>query len=153
MKLKIVAVGKINHAYLVQGIQDYLKRLTPYAQIELIEVKESTTNDITKNMLEEKQAILTALASNDYIVTLEIDGKPMDSIAFSEWIYQHYTYSHQTITFVIGGSNGLDNEIKQQSRLKLSFGAMTYPHQLIRLMLCEQLYRAVMIRENRPYHK
>ena len=152
MEVKLICVGKIKEKYLTDGINEYLKRLNPYLKINLVEVKETNTLDLGKNIREEGLAILNNIG-NDFVVTLEINGKNLDSVALSEYIFNHYTYQEKTLTFVIGGSDGLSEEVRSRSNFKLSFGKMTFPHQLMRLMLVEQIYRAVMINNNHKYHK
>lgn len=153
MQIKIIAVGKCKEKYLQAGVAEYEKRLTPYASIQLYEVKEATSSHIAANLEHEKKAIQQLISNNDYIVVCDIDGEMMDSVAFSTWISNHYTYQSKTITFIIGGSDGLDPAIKKQSDKKISFGLMTFPHHLARLILYEQIYRAVMIRQGTKYHK
>ena len=152
MEIKLICVGKIKEKYLTEGINEYLKRINPFLKVNLIEVKETNTNDIMKNMREEGLAILNNIG-NDFVITLEIDGNNIDSVALSNFIYEHYTYQDKVLTFVIGASDGLSEEVKKRSNYQLSFGKMTFPHQLMRMMLLEQIYRAVMIHNNHKYHK
>ena len=152
MDIRIIAVGKVKDYY-QKAIDEYFKRIKPFSKIDIIEVKESTTQDIDKNMQVEAKAILSNINDNDYIITLEIEGKLIDSIEFSEFLYQHYLYSDRAIKFIIGGSNGLGEDILKRSNYQLSFGKFTYPHQLIRVILIEQIYRAIMINNNSKYHK
>lgn len=152
MEIKLICVGKIKEKYLVDGINEYIKRLNPYCKVNIIEIKEVNTNDINKNIDDEGQAILSNI-NNDYVVSLAINGNNLDSIAFSEFIYNHHVYHAKTLTFVVGGSNGLSDAVLKRSDYFLSFGKMTFPHQLMRLMFLEQLYRAVMIHHNHKYHK
>jgi 23S rRNA (pseudouridine1915-N3)-methyltransferase len=153
MEIKVICVGKIKEAYLVDAILEYLKRVKPFVQLNLIEVKEVNTTDVMKNLNEEGKNILTNVNTEDYVITLEIDGKNIDSICFSKLIFEHYTYSSKTITFIIGASDGLSEVVLARSDYKLSFGKMTYPHQLMRVILLEQIYRAIMINNNNKYHK
>jgi 23S rRNA (pseudouridine1915-N3)-methyltransferase len=152
MEIKLICVGKIKEKYLQDGINEYLKRVSPYIKVNLVEVKEVNTNDINKNMCEEGALILNNI-TDDFVITLEINGNNLDSVAFSEYIFNHYTYQNKMLTIVIGGSDGLSDEVKARSNYRLSFGKMTYPHQLMRMILLEQLYRAAMIHYHHKYHK
>ena len=153
MNIKIICVGKIKEKYLTDGIEEYRKRLKLFCELELIELKEVNTDDINKNIEQEGDLILNSIKKTDYVIALSIPGKNISSEAFAEMIKDHYTYNSSTITFVIGGSNGLDNRVLQRSNYQLSFGKMTYPHQLMRLILLEQVYRCMMINNNHKYHK
>ncbi len=153
MNIKIIAVGKINKNYLQLGINDYLKRLKPYNNIEIIEIKEITTNDLNKNLQEEEKLIINHLKKDDYIISLALEGKMLSSCELANLINKTQTYQTSQIVFVIGGSLGLGKQIKARSDLLLSFGNITYPHQLVRLILLEQLYRASTIIKEQKYHK
>ena len=153
MKIKIIAVGKIKEKYFTVGIEEYLKRLKPLCDLSLMEVKEVNTNDISKNKAEEAKNILAKIDENDYLITLEVKGKMIDSITLASFIKDHYTFSSKVLTFIIGGSDGLDDAVINKSQMHLSFSEFTFPHQLMRLILCEQIYRAMMIINNKPYHK
>ncbi len=150
---KIICVGKIKEKYLEDAINEYKKRITAFQKIQIMEIKEYTTDDISKNINNEGQEILNKIASDDYVITLEILGTSLDSIAFSKHLEKIATYQTSKICFVIGGSNGLSAEVKKRSDFKLSFSAMTFPHQLMRLILLEQLYRALTIINHLEYHK
>ena len=152
MTINLICIGKIREKYISDGILEYLKRLSSSVNLNIIELKEINTDDINKNIEEEGKLILNQL-SNDYVITLEIEGKNIDSVTMSELIFDHYTYNASNICFVIGGSSGLSDEVKKRSNYKLSFGKMTYPHQLMRLILIEQIYRSFMIKSNSKYHK
>lgn len=152
MVINLICIGKIKESYLKDGINEYLKRLSNNLSINIIELKEVNTLDVVKNIEEEGKLILSQI-SDEFVITLEIDGKNIDSVALSELIYNHYTYNPNNIAFVIGGSSGLSDAVKKRSDYKLSFGKMTYPHQLMRLILVEQIYRSYMINNNSKYHK
>ena len=152
MDIKLIVVGKIKEDYLVNGINEYIKRIKPFCNLTIIEVKEFTTPDTLKNLSNEKKLILDNI-NDDYLITLEIEGKSATSKEFSNLISNHFTYSNKSLTFVIGSSDGLDQEIKERSNYKLSFSKMTFPHQLMRLIFLEQLYRALTIMNNMKYHK
>lgn len=143
--IKIICVGKIKEAFYRDAIQEYMKRLSKYHKIEIIEVMDS-------NMRQEKDLIFKKIDSKDYVITLEIEGKQVSSIEFSELI-DKTLISYPNITFIIGGSEGLDDEIKRMAHYKLSFSKMTFPHQLFRVVLLEQIYRAFKIIHNESYHK
>lgn len=151
--IKIVAVGKIKESFLRDGIDEYVKRIKAFDKIEIIEVKEYNTDNIKQNILNEGEAILKEINDKDYLITLEIKGKELDSIELSQKIDEIKCYNSSTITFVIGGSNGLSPMVSEKSNFKLSFSKMTFPHQLMRLILVEQIYRANTILANKEYHK
>ena len=153
MKIKIIAVGKIKEEYFKGGIAEYQKRLKSMADVSLIEVKEVNTNDICKNKQEEGKNILEKVDENDFVICLEIGGQEMDSIGLASFIQKHYTFSCKTLCFVSGGSDGLDEGVINKASMHLSFGKFTYPHQLMRLILLEQIYRSMMIINNKAYHK
>ena len=153
MNIKIICIGKIKEKYLVDGIEEYKKRLKLFCDLELIELKETNTDDINKNIESGGELILKNIKKTDYVIALSIPGKNISSENFAQMIKDHYTYNSSVITFVIGGSNGLDNRVLQRSNYQLSFGKMTYPHQLMRLILLEQVYRCMMINNNHKYHK
>ena len=147
--IKIICVGKLKENYLVRANDEYLKRLSKYTKVQLIEVNDISVGDILKK---EKEEILPYIDSKDYVVTLEIDGESIDSIAFAKKI-DNIFITNSNITFIIGGSYGLDEEIKKLSNWRLSFSKMTFPHQLFRVMLLEQIYRSFKINNNEEYHK
>lgn len=143
--IKLICVGKIKERYLTEGINDYLKRINKYHKMEIIEVDDSTP-------VEEEIRILKYISSRDYVITLEIDGNNLSSIELAEKI-DKTLISNSNITFVIGGSYGLSENIKERSNYKLSFSNMTFPHGLFRLIFLEQLYRSCKILNNETYHK
>lgn len=149
--ITIITVGKIKEKYIREGIDDYLKRLSKFTKIELIELEDESF-DKAKTLKKEANKILKKINPKSFIVTLEIDGKELSSIELSELI-EKTTITHSNITFIIGGSYGLDDEIKKLSNYKLSFSKLTFPHQLFRLLFLEQLYRSYKIINNEEYHK
>ena len=153
MKIKLFVIGKIKEKYWNDAICEYKKRLNAFCELSLIELKEINTDDINKNIIEEGRLILNSLKEDDFLITLEILGNEYSSEEFASFINKHYLYDNRTITFVIGGSNGLSKEILSRSNMRISFGRFTYPHQLMRVILLEQIYRAMMINNNRAYHK
>jgi len=152
MEIKIIAVGKLK-SYFQEALNDYAKRIKTFCNLKIIEVKEANTDDIEKNIRDEANAIKNHINNNDYLITLEIEGHLLDSIAFATKIQDHYLYSDRCIAFVIGGSNGIGNDLRERANEKFSFGRFTYPHQLMRVILVEQIYRALMINNNSKYHK
>lgn len=149
--ITIITVGKIKEKYIREGIDDYLKRLSKFTKIELIELEDESF-DKAKTLKKEANKILKKINPKSFIVTLEIDGKELSSIELSELI-EKTIITHSNITFIIGGSYGLDDEIKKLSNYKLSFSKLTFPHQLFRLLFLEQLYRSYKIINNEEYHK
>lgn len=153
MNIKLICIGKIKEKYLVDGIEEYRKRLKLFCDLEVIELKEVNTDDINKNIELEGDLILNNIKKTDHVIALSIPGKNISSEAFAQMIKDHYTYNSTVITFVIGGSNGLDQRVLDRSNYQLSFGKMTFPHQLMRMVLLEQVYRCMMINNNHKYHK
>ena len=153
MNLELICVGKIKESYLNEAIVEYTKRIKPFTNLIINEIKEINTSDINKNLIEEGKNILKCINQNDYVITLEINGKMIDSNELANLINNHYTYDSRKIIFIIGSSNGLSDEVKNRSDYKLSFSKMTFPHQLMRVIFLEQIYRAFTILNNIKYHK
>ncbi|GAA0468987.1 23S rRNA (pseudouridine(1915)-N(3))-methyltransferase RlmH [Alkalibacillus silvisoli] len=159
MNITIVSVGKLKEKYLKQGIDEYMKRLSKYAKVKIEEVPDEQAPDNMSEAEEEAvknkegEKILTKISTDTYVITLEIEGKQLTSEAFAKKMDDLATYGKSKIAFVIGGSLGLSDEVKQRSDYAISFSKMTYPHQLMRLILLEQLYRGFRIVRNEPYHK
>lgn len=143
--IKIICVGKLKEKYLTDACLEYKKRINKYTNIELIELKDS-------NIQKEKEEILKHLDKKDYIITLQLDGESVDSVELARKIDKVFL-NNPNITFIIGGSDGLDDEIKKLSNYSLSFSKLTFPHQLFRVMLLEQIYRCFKILNNETYHK
>ena len=150
--IKIITVGTIKENYLKKAIEEYKKRLQKYTQIEIIEVKDEGYVEDIKAIKLEGEKIDKFLDKKDYIITLEIEGKELTSPEFAEKI-RNIQITNSNITFVIGGSNGLSEDIKKKADFHLSFSKMTFPHQLFRVNLLEQIYRAYKINNNESYHK
>lgn len=150
--IKIISVGKIKEKYIKDGVNEYLKRLSKYTKVELIEVDDVDFNEEEKTLLKESESILKHINTKDYIITLEIDGKEISSIELSKLIGTALN-TNSNITLIIGGSYGLHDNIKKLSNYKLSFSKLTFPHQLFRIILLEQLYRSFKIMKNESYHK
>ena len=159
MKVKIIAVGKLKEKYLKDGIAEYRKRMSRFTKFEMIELPDEQTPDKASEaqnqqiMEKEGDRILAKLSERDYVIILAIEGEMLSSEAFSQVISDATVRVYSSIAFVIGGSLGLADKVKQKANLKLSFGKMTLPHQLMRLVLSEQIYRAFMIQQGSPYHK
>lgn len=147
--IKIICVGKIKENFFKEAIKEYEKRLQKYVKLEIIEVKDESTGNILEL---EKDSILKYINEKDYIITMEIDGKEMNSIEFSKKL-ESIQMNNSNITFIIGGSYGISDEIKILANEKISFSKMTFPHQMFRVMLLEQIYRAYKITNNEIYHK
>lgn len=159
MKITIVCVGKVKEKYLRDAIAEYEKRLSRYCKLQVIEVVDEKTPDgastVVEDQIREKEAerILKNLRLDDPVVTLEIEGKQMDSVTFAQKIEQMGVEGVSHIQFVIGGSLGLHEKVSKVSGWKLSFSRMTFPHQLMRVILLEQIYRGYRIINGEPYHK
>jgi len=149
--IKIITVGKLKEKYFKDAVEEYLKRLSKYTKIDLIEVPDEDF-DIKKTLLKEKESILKYVSDKDYVVTLEIEGKELTSVELSKKL-NDTLIQNSDITFIIGGSYGLHEDIKKISNYALSFSKMTFPHQLFRIMLLEQIYRSYKIINNETYHK
>ncbi|WP_225048607.1 23S rRNA (pseudouridine(1915)-N(3))-methyltransferase RlmH [Lacticaseibacillus kribbianus] len=159
MNIKIVAVGKLKEKYFKDGIAEYAKRLSKFAKFRLVEVPDEKAPESLSSaeMAQVKQVegerILGKIQDKEWVIALAIEGKQRSSEAFAKEIADLTTYGHSDITFVIGGSLGLSPEVMQRANNTLSFGKLTMPHQLMRLVLTEQIYRAFMINIGSPYHK
>ena len=150
--IKIICVGKIKEKYLVSAIEEYSKRLSKYTKIEIIELPDYDINNKDVVLEKEKENILKHINNKDYIITLEIEGSELNSEEFAKKIDKIFI-TNPNITFIIGGSYGLHNQIKNMSDFKLSFSKFTFPHQLFRVILLEQIYRVNKITNNESYHK
>lgn len=150
--IKIITVGSIKEKYLKDAIEEYTKRLTKYTNIEIIELKDEGLVEAEKAKELEGQKILKHINPRDYLITMEIEGKQLTSEEFAMKI-DKTLIENSNITFVIGGSYGICDEIKNMSNFKLSFSKMTFPHQLFRVIILEQIYRAFKINNNESYHK
>lgn len=159
MKITIVTVGKIKEKYLRDAIAEYEKRLSKYCKLEIVEVTDEKTPDHASETVEEmirnKEAerILRHIKSDAYVIALEIEGKQLTSEQFADKIESLGVQGRSHITFIIGGSIGLGKEVLAKSDYALSFSKMTFPHQLMRVILLEQVYRSYRIISGEPYHK
>ena len=159
MKIKIFAIGKIKEKYLKDGINEYLERIKPYSQIEIIEVNDEPIVDnphpseIKKAIDIEGNRVLKLLKPNDYLIGLDLNKKEMTSPEFAEFLNKKFVSGGSNISFVIGGSYGLSDELQQRCNDSISLSKMTFLHQMTRLILLEQIYRAFKINRNETYHK
>lgn len=159
MNITVFCVGKIKESFYRDAIGEYSKRLSKYCKYSIVEVPDEETPDRASALEEEKikriegERILKKIPGNAYVIALAIDGKRKDSVRFSKDLSDLFTGGKSEIAFVIGGSLGLSEEVLKRSDEKLSFSDMTFPHQLMRLILSEQIYRAFRIMKGEPYHK
>ncbi len=159
MKITIVTVGKLKENYLKDAIAEYRKRLSKYCKLEIVEVADEKTPDnaseTVEEMIRDKEAerILKHIKPDTYVITLEIEGKQLTSEQLADKIESLGIQGKSHITFIIGGSIGLGKEVLEKSDYALSFSKMTFPHQLMRVILLEQVYRSYRIISGEPYHK
>ncbi len=159
MKIKVVTVGKLKEKYLKDGIAEYSKRISRFAKFEMIELSDEKTPDKASESENQKileiegQRILSKIADRDFVIVLAIEGKTFFSEEFSKQLEETSIKGFSTLTFIIGGSLGLSSAVKNRANLSVSFGRLTLPHQLMRLVLVEQIYRAFTIQQGFPYHK
>ncbi len=159
MHIKIISVGKTKEKYFVNAIAEYAKRLSRYCKLEQIEVSDEKAPDnlsiaemeIVKN--KEGERILKKISDSDYVITLEIEGRQLTSEKLADKVKTLGVTGKSNICFVIGGSLGLSDSVKKKSNFALSFSKMTFPHQLMKVVLLEQIYRAFRINSGEPYHK
>lgn len=150
--IKIICVGKIKENFYREAIEEYKKRLSKYTQLEIVEIMDEGLTDIKTSLKLEGEKILKQVNPKDYIITLEIEGKELTSVELAGKLDSIFN-TNSNITFIIGGSYGLSEEVKKISKYRLSFSKMTFPHQLFRVILLEQIYRAFKINNNESYHK
>ncbi|MBB3130534.1 23S rRNA (pseudouridine1915-N3)-methyltransferase [Paenibacillus rhizosphaerae] len=159
MLIQMIGVGKLKEKYLVQGIQEYAKRLTPYIKFQMVEVADEKAPDtlseaeVTIVKEREGERILAHIKESAHVIALAIGGQLWSSEELAAEIDRLGTYGTSHVVFVIGGSHGLSDQVLRRAQQRLSFGRMTLPHQLMRLVLVEQIYRAVKINRGEPYHK
>ena len=159
MRIRIIIVGKVRERYLREGIAEYLKRLSPYAHVELVELQdEPVPETLSEKQLEaarraEADRVLRTLRENENVVALDIRGTAMSSESLSEWLQERGLSGDSNLAFVVGGTTGLGREVLSRANLRLSMGPMTFPHQFMPLLLTEQLYRAFRIAKGQPYHR
>ncbi|KAA1039539.1 23S rRNA (pseudouridine(1915)-N(3))-methyltransferase RlmH [Macrococcus equipercicus] len=159
MKITIITVGKLKEKYWKQAVDEYVKRLGAYTKIELIEVQDEkdtdhmSDKDIEIAKKKEAERILSKVKDDSYVYTLEIQGKQLDSVELSNHIENNMNMGKSHLTFIIGGSNGLHSSVSARSNYKLSFSKMTFPHQMMKVILLEQVYRSFRIMKGQAYHK
>ncbi len=144
--IKIICLGKIKEPYLTMLINDYQNRINHYHKLEIIELKDEDS------LIKEEKSILKYINEKDFVVTLEIEGKKMNSLEFAEFMDNIFV-KNSNLTFIIGSSLGLSKKVKERSNLKLSFSDFTFPHGLFRGILLEQIYRSFKINNHETYHK
>lgn len=157
VNIKIVAVGKIKESFHKEQINEYLKRLSRYAKISIVEVEEAKTKDESPTMiqnvlLKEGESILKQIKENDFLILLDLHGKEMVSEDFAVKMDQIISQG-KSMVFAIGGSYGLSNEVRKRSNLRLKLSMMTFTHQMTRIIILEQIYRSFKINNNEIYHK
>lgn len=159
MNIVILAVGKVKESFYRDAVAEYIKRLHRYCKPAIIEVTDEKTPDKASEaeelLIKQKEAdrILSKIKDDAYVITLEITGKKMDSVSFSRLIENAGISGKSQLVFVIGGSLGLHESVSRRADVKISFSDMTFPHQLMRIILCEQIYRGYRIMNGEPYHK
>ena len=157
MRITVVCVGKIKEKFYTQAVEEYSKRLSRYCKLDIVELSDEKTpdnaSDIVNEQIKNKEGERILSAIDAYVCALAIEGKMLDSVELSEKIDRLGIDGTSNITFVIGGSLGLADAVLKRADYKLSFSKMTFPHQLMRVILLEQIYRAYRIMKNEPYHK
>ena len=159
MNINVICIGKLKEKYWTDAVAEYSKRLSRFCKLNIIELKESplranpSAADEEAVMAAEGKEILGKIGSGDYVITLEIKGKGLSSEQLADRLADLALQGKSTIDFVIGGSLGLSPEVSKRANYKLSFSAMTFPHQMMRVILLEQIYRAFKINNNETYHK
>lgn len=144
--IKVICIGKIKEKYLTDLIEDYIKRINKYHKLEIVEFKDN-------NIEKESEEILNHLSEKDYLVCMDINGEKYNSVMFSKFIDDTFSRVNSNITFIIGGSDGVTQKVKDMCNKKISFSDMTFPHGLFRGILLEQIYRSFKIINNEKYHK
>ena len=155
MNIKVISIGKTNKSYLVEGENEYLKRLKKYISIEKIEIhdiKGAKKMSEPEIKLKEGQLILSKIQSTDFVVLLDDKGKMHTSLQFANWMQNKMNISIKTVVFVIGGAYGFSDDVYKRGQEKVSISKMTFSHQMIRMIFFEQIYRAFSILNNEPYH-
>lgn len=159
MYITLLCVGKIKEKYWQQAIDEYSKRLTKYHQFKIVAVADEkdpaqeSDKAITALKNKEAERLLKHVRDDDFVVTLEINGKELDTLALADTLRRWETAGHTHLVFVIGGSYGLGDDVLRRSNFALSFSKLTFPHQLMRVLFCEQLYRCARINSDQKYHK
>lgn len=149
MNIKVICIGKLKEKFWQDSVKEYEKRLKSYCNIEIVEIKEDVSDDKEK----EADSILKKIADRDFVITLDLKGKQQSSEEFSKYIDDLGQMGKSSLAFVIGGSEGIGESVSKRGDFSISFSKMTFPHQMIRVFLMEQIYRAFKIMRNEPYHK
>lgn len=155
MKVRVLCMGKTDIPYLREGIADYLTRLKRALNVEFTEIPElKNTGSLNPDQVREKEAslLLQRIPDPAFVVLLDERGKEMRSLVFAEWLQQRFNQGFKEIIFVVGGAYGFDEKVRKRAAMNLSLSSMTFSHQLVRLLFMEQLYRAMTILRNEPYH-
>jgi len=155
MNINIIAVGKIREKYIKEGLEEFLKRTCPYSQVKITEISASdykNNSNLDKYLEIEAEKILKMITENSFVILMDINGKQLSSEKFAEKIKELNTEGFNQIIFIMGGAFGVHDKIKHRADFKLSLSDMTFPHQIARLLLAEQIYRAFRIINNEPYH-
>ena len=150
--IKLICVGKIKEKYLNDAINEYRRRLSKYTKLDIIELPDSSYNEIDKVKNMEGKLILKHLKENDNVIVLDINGQELSSVELTDKLCSQEVIN-SNLTFIIGGSYGLSDEVKKRANYSISFSKLTFPHQLFRVILLEQIYRTYKIRNNENYHK
>ncbi len=158
IKIKIIAIGTLKEKYLKDMENEYLKRLSNYAKVQVIEEKEEKSNIINDSikkqiLMKEGERLLSKIEDSDYVILLDLIGKQMNSIDLASFIDKKMTEGYSSFSFVIGGSYGVSEELRKRANTKLSLSLMTFTHQFTRIIMLEQIYRAFKINNNEVYHK
>lgn len=158
IKIKVLCIGNLKEKYLLSMQDEYLKRLSSYSKVSIIEEKEEKSNEINSSIInqilnKEGERLLSKIEDNEYVILLDLHGKQMDSIKFSQLIDNKMTNGYSNFTFVIGGSYGVSESLRKRANTLLSLSEMTFTHQFTRIIILEQIYRAFKINNNEVYHK
>ena len=159
MKITILAVGKIKEKFYTEAVNEFAKRLSKYCKLEIIEVKDEKTkenaSEVEENLVKKTEAdrILEKIPDSSKVIALAIEGKELDSVGLANRLKEYQVSGSSNIVFIIGGSLGLHKSVMDRADMHLSFSSMTFPHQLMRVILLEQIYRSFRIINNEPYHK
>ena len=157
--IRIIAVGKLKESYLTEAVLEYSKRLSAYTKLEIIQIQDekcpegASEAQLIQIKDKEGRRILDSISGKEYVITLEIKGRKLTSEGFSDMMESLRNSGKPDITFIIGGSVGLSDQVSSRADCRLSFSDMTFPHQLMRVILMEQIYRSFKIAKNEPYHK
>lgn len=159
LQIKILAVGRIKEHYLKEGIREYTKRLGGYIRLEMVEVEDEACPEKASGAEEQRirqkegERLLKGVSAQDYVILLDLEGKEISSPGLAGFLEERALSGQSNIVFIIGGSLGIAEEVRSRANFRWSFSKLTFPHQLIRLVLLEQIYRACKINKNEPYHK